>query len=280
MVTGQQPMEKLKDKPTTENNKLSILIAQDGFSFCVVTKKKQISLFHHEKINASSNYTKDLLVKFQDVIHANFIKEHCISKVQLVYENDSFSLVPTPFFEEEKISHYIKYNTAILANDFFAHDTIENLQITNVFIPYVHINNYVHELFGVFEYQHHLSLLLASFYNNTNETEIAYAVVTKTYVNLICFRRNKVLLCNAYAYKTIEDIAYHLLFALEQLNLNREELTLYLSNNNEDRQLTEYISSYIKTIKPFKLTDFSDITEFKNANLEKQGLNELLLLNL
>jgi hypothetical protein len=280
MVTGPQPMENLKDKPTIQNNKLSILITQDGFSFCILSSTHTLTHYEKTSITKSTNYAKDLLLKFQEVIHPNFAKEFAINKVELVYESDSFSLVPSFFFEENKKSHYIKYSSPILPNDFFAHDNNEALEITNVYIPYVHINNYLHELFGEFEYQHHLSVLLNRLFNNRISNAVCYCIVTNNFLNFVCFNEAKLVLCNAYAYKTVEDIAYYLLFALEQLNLNREELLLYVSDFEEKASLLEYISPYLKYIKSFTLADFTTYASVAKEEFDLSAVNKLLLLNL
>lgn len=280
MVTGQQPMEKLKDNTTIPTNTLSILITQDGFSFCILSNENEVIQAEKIGIPKTSNYAKELLLKLQEKINVEFVLNNQLKAVKLTYENDTFSLVPNLFFDPTKLSHYIKYSTAILANDYFAYDSLQQLPITNIYIPYVHINNYLHEIFGEFEYQHHLSLLLDSLYNEKNKSEICFGVITRNYLNLLCFKNQEVLLCNAYAFETTEDIAYYLLFALEQLGVNREELQLYLSEHTENELLLAYVTPYVKTVKSLMLSDFLN-PKIKNTQLlNTQVADELLLLNL
>lgn len=280
MATGQQPMEKLINNKTTNTNILSILISQDGFSFCVLSSENEVVLFDRIAISKNSNYSKELLIKLQEKINADFVEKNNLNEVRLTYENDTFSLVPNHFFDSSKLSHYIKYSTSILANDYFAYDLIERLKIANVFIPFVHVNNYLHEVFGEFEYQHHLSLLLESFYEEKNSSEVCFGVITNNFLNLICFKNRELLLCNTFAYETTEDIAYYLLFVLEQLGLNREELLLYLSQHSDNKTLLTYINPYVKTVKNLKLSNFLD-PKIKNIELlNHQVKGELLLLNL
>lgn len=273
-------MEKLKDNSPEIKNTLSILITQDGFSFCVLSTKKEIIGYEKVIISKTSNYAKELLLKLQNKIHADFAKTNKISLVTLTYENDTFSLVPQVFFDSTKLSHYIKYSTPILANDFFAFDILKNLSLANVYIPYVHINNYLHEVFGEFEYQHHLSLLMESFYNKENNIELCFAVITRNYLNFICFKNEQLILCNAYAYETLEDVAYYILFGLEQLGLNREELRLSLTLSNENELLLQYLSPYVKTINKISLSDYLKSEIVKSEILTHQDIDELLLLNL
>lgn len=273
--TGQLTMTKQKNNTQESKNTLSILICQDGFSFCVKSKETIISF---EKINLSaSNYANELLIHFQEKINAAFIEEQNIGDLKLTYENDNFSLVPNAFFDKDKISHYIKYSTPILDNDFYAFDTIETIATTNVFIPFVHINNYLFDLFGDFEYQHHLSLLIDSFFVKGNYQASCYVLITDNYLNLLCFNDAKLKLANVYKYQSEEDIAYYILFALEQLVFERENLVLYI-NQQESQKLIELIQAYISEIKTLKLEDFAP--DYLNTASITKDFNEILLLNL
>lgn len=273
--TGQLTMTKEINNTQESKNTLSILISQDGFSFCIKSKESVTSF---ERINLSaSNYPNELLIHFQEKINAEFIAEQNIGNLKLTYENDNFSLVPNAFFEKDKISHYIKYSTPILDNDFYAFDSIEAIATTNVFIPFININNYLFDLFGNFEYQHHLSLLINSFFVKDIEGPCCYVLITEKHLNLLCFNDAKLKLANVYKYQTEEDIAYYILFALEQLVFEKENLVLYI-NEQESQKLIELIQPYISIIKTLKLVDF--IPHQLNTDCITKEFNEILLLNL
>ncbi len=55
---------------------------------------------------------------------------------------------------------YLDYNIKTLANDFLAFDSLSQLEIKNVYVPYVNINNFFFQQFGEFEYKHHATVLI------------------------------------------------------------------------------------------------------------------------
>ena len=51
------------------------------------------------------------------------------------------------FFEESQKKEYLKYITKISNDDFISHDSINEINVKNVFLPYVNVNNLLVEKF-------------------------------------------------------------------------------------------------------------------------------------
>jgi hypothetical protein len=149
----------------------------------------------------------------------------------------------------------LHYNIKVLKNDFIAHDTIENSELVNVFIPFGYINNYLFDTFGSFEYKHTSTVLIENLLKETSNSESVkmYVHVENDIFQIVVVRAKKIEFFNTFNYKTKEDFIYYILFTAEQLNLNPEELQLYLLNTIEkDSELYEIVYKYIKNVHFFR----------------------------
>ena len=101
------------------------------------------------------------------------------------------TLVPSPLFEEEYLSDYLKYNTKIFKTDFITYDVIKNDDIMIVYVPFVNINNYIFERFGSFEYKHSTTVALDRILEiqKNNAKESMYINIAETYFDLVVTKK-------------------------------------------------------------------------------------------
>ncbi|MCJ7466964.1 MAG: DUF3822 family protein [Maribacter sp.] len=218
------------EKTTEDFKKLSIQVSLNGLSFCVLdtisnTVLQSKKLFFDKELSPY-NLQKELqafLEQFQ-------IAKQRFSEVVVIHKNQLFSLVPKSLFKEDELAHYLKFNTKILANNHLAFDEIKSYDLFNVYVPFVNINNYIFDLFGEFEYQHHGSILINSLLNGhiSTKSPICFVYISENHLDLIVISQKKLLFYNNFNYATKEDFIYYLLFTLEQLSLDPESIILKL----------------------------------------------------
>lgn len=233
--TGQKVMTYLKEtnipSNTKSNNRLSVQLSLSGLSFLVTDATTNEVVFFSEKEYKNSHSPEELLINLTSSFSDQLELQENFSDVTILYATTLYALVPTPLFDEKMASEYLKLNSKILANDFIAYDTLENNDITIVYIPYININNFLFERFGNFKYYHSTTLLLKYILNiekHTIESKI-YINIEKENFDIIIVKKGELLLCNTYEYKTPEDFIYYILFCLEQLKLNPDSITCVLS---------------------------------------------------
>src|SRR5690606_28853693 len=158
---------------------LSIQISLSGLSFCILQRDtKTISFLKDYEFERKLNH-HEVLDKIKHLYNTeSFLQSH-FSNVQVIHVNELSTLVPKPLFDENCLADYLKFNCKILKSDFIAFDAIEINDTANVYVPYVNINNYIYDLFGVFTYKHVSTILieqiLATEKNATN---------VKVYINV------------------------------------------------------------------------------------------------
>lgn len=246
-------MEKIpKINADTQINKLSILVAQDGLYFSVLNTEGVISNFA-QKTFSSAQTPESLLREIEDafkyVIKENFNQEQY--KIEVLYAHPLFTLVPEEYFDENKLSDYLKFNTRLFVTDELNYDTIKSIGAKLVYIPYTNINNFLVDKFGAFNYKHALSEFIEqSRQQTTFQKTMVFINTYTTHFDICVFENETLLLANSFEYYAPEDFVYYTLFIFEQLNLNREEVRVQLSGElRADSKVYELLYKYIRYVE-------------------------------
>jgi len=273
---------------TSKKNKtshiLSILIAQDGLSFCVLNEANhQIENYFSKDFEDSSSPEK-LLVELQNAFKIHLVEEiqQKNIKVKLIHANNLYNLVPKAYFSENNLADYLKFNIKILQTDFMAFDELKTMETNCVYVPYANINNFIFEKFGEFGFSHSATLftdfcLLDG--KNKEKEQLVYLNVRKTTFDICVIKSGQLQLMNSFEYFTSQDFIYYVLFCLEQLQLNTEEVQIELVGRiKETDEIYDYLYTYIKHIS------FLDTSRLANKfpNLAEKAINpkeNLLLLS-
>lgn len=264
----------------SEYNKLSIQVSLNGLSFCVLDTLSN-TLVVSERIRFKNELTPYAVQKeIKQLFEKNRIQEVKFSEVVVIHRNNLFSLVPKALFNKDELANYLKFNAKILANDHLEYDEINNLDLINVYVPFVNINNYIYDLFGSFEFMHHGTVLIQNLmngYGNGNEP-ILYVHITEEQMDITVIQGKKLLLYNNFSFTAKEDFIYYLLFTMEQLRLDTETTKLkFFGDIEEGDDLYQLSHKYIKDISIFvpAHTTFQHLAEFDNETIDFTLLNTL-----
>lgn len=231
--------------------KLSIQVSLNGLSFCVADTVSQKIIYSDTLV-----FEKELnIIEVQDQLDKLFTKhalrEKHFDTVTVVHRNTLFGLVPKALFDPSSLSQYLKFNTRIFSTDSLAYDEVENQDMVNVYVPYTNINNYIYDIFGEFTFLHNGTIIIQSLLNGyTNHKDaICYAHVSKKQLDICVVAQKNLLLYNSFSYETKEDFAYYLLFVLEQLELDKDQVTVKLFGAiEEDHSIFKLLQGYIRNI--------------------------------
>ncbi len=260
MVTGQYFMiqEKLKiksnlDSKNQEYNHLSIQFSLGGFSFCVLNKDdKKFTALYNYRFKESTYTPQNLLQNINQIFETNeLLKDKKYHSVSISHTNNLSSLVPKPLFKEERISDYLSYNNKTLRHDFFAYDDLKNHEMVNVYVPFVNANNFFIDQFGGFEYKHFSTVLIENLVDIYKFSLVPHMFINigKKHFEIVVIADKKLQLYNTFEYNTKEDFIYYILFVVEQLHLNPEEIELQLMGNvKKNDTLYKIAFKYIRNV--------------------------------
>lgn len=253
--------------------KLSIQVNLNGLSFCIADTVSFKVILSDRKLFSRELNPMELLDELKQLLNLHGIHKKRFDEVVVVHKNNLFGLVPKSLFSEDELANYLRFNTKLLTNDALAYDELENLEIVNVYVPYMNINNYLYEIFGEFTYLHNGTVLIQSFldnYSNQKETTCFVQVGLKQ-MDIIVLRQKNLLFYNSFIYETKEDFTYYLLFVLEQLELDTETTPVkFFGKIEEDDDIFQQCYSYIKDLSIFVPTspNHSDLGEPKSNSID------------
>ncbi len=228
---------------------LSIQVGLNGLSFCTWIDQ-QITAINHESFGIQLT-PEQILDKIKYVFDHNTNLKESFDKVNVIYQNDLYTIVPKPLFNAESLNEYLKYNIKVLKNDFIAFDELEQHNIVTVYIPYTNINNFFFDNFGTFTYKHTSTVLVDSLLTQkkNSKSSSVFANINDTSFDLAIITNGNLVLCNTYAYHSKEDFLYYLLFTTEQLQLNPEEFELIFTGNlSKESALYKIAYTYVRNI--------------------------------
>lgn len=256
--------------------KLAIQVSLNGLSFCVfdTLSGKAVAL---QNIHFNSFQRSE---KIEDLFAAAF-REHgelrgSYDEITIIHSNNLSTFVPTALFDEEFLGSYLQYNTKVFETDFFTFDVLPNYEMNNVYIPYVHLNNFFIDQYGSFEYKHANSILVSKLLdlsNNDGERKM-FVHLSESHFEIVVVQNRKLQLYNSFDYKTPEDFIYFILFTAEQLQLNPENFRLELLGRIEATDDFYQIAyKYVRNAALF------DVSEPSNLFTEKENREHFILLH-
>ena len=246
---------------------LSIQFSLDGFSFCISNfLTKEIQHFGGYIFDKSVTTPEFLLKEITNVINENSLFNQNFEAVSIIHQNSLSVFVPTPLFNQNELKTYLDYNIKTLSDDFITFDSLSQLDIKNVYVPYVNLNNFFFQKFGEFEYKHHATVLVDKLisYSKNSLSKHFFVNVSKSCFDIVVIEKSKLLFNNSFNYNSKEDFIYYILFTAEQLQLNPEVfLVSFIGDINTDSELYKIAYQYIRNINfiAIETSFFDDYSE-------------------
>ena len=262
-------MTKQKLRIRTSHNKIvnqnnlhtSIQFSLDGFSFCIYDQEELQNVTSYDFLESCST-PEELLSRVKEVFEKDVNLHYPFQDITVVHRNNLNTFVPNDFFSEEHIKNYFKYNIKTFATDYFTFDDIEVLNAKNAFIPFVNINNYLLDHFGNFNFYHHQTILVKKLQKLVTDDTQVFVYFQNSLIDIVVFQSKEMTFINSFEIESEKDFIYYLLFVLEQLQLNTEEVLVTLLGTITKESLFYKIAyTYVRNIK---------ILEGDNAFVQKE----------
>lgn len=262
-----------KNIDNISKRKLSIQFSLDGFSFCIANFENTV--FHFSSYSfEEETIPESLLGRIEEVFKNDQDLHDDFESVLVVHENHLNSFVPNVYFKEDALKSYLNYNIKTIATDYITYDAIENLDMKNVYVPYVNVNNFLFQNFGEFEFKHHASLLVEKLIGRSQKEQTHFYVnVSHNAFDVVVIEDQKLHFFNSFEFQTKEDFIYYILFTFEQLKLDPNELQVDLLGDIDTKsELYEIAYKYIRNL------DFVKSTSLVSASEELEDHSNFILL--
>ena len=235
--------------------KLILQISIHEVSFCLYnTLESKIDLLNDFRLPKNNTFKETehaiiQLIKDSTILRTGF------DEVLVLHNNSLHTFVPQSLFDENALLSYLQYNVQVYPNDYATYDEINSNELNNIYIPFVAINNALIDVYGNFNFKHANTILakkILEFSKNHTEAQLFLNVQDNSF-QLVATKNQKLLLFNTFEYHTEEDFIYHLLFAIEQLKFNPENIQVKLLGAiTREHPLFEITYKYIRNVSLFQ----------------------------
>lgn len=243
-----------------KNYILSIQISLDGFSFSIIDEERNkilsLETYAIQEIDDYELLAKDLaeLLDSLDMLKRRF------NRVNVLFEGTKATLIPFPLFNENQLESYLRFNHKLMMDEEVLFDKLNTLQAYNIFAIPSCIKDLIKEKFINYKISHFSSSLIEGLlvkYKNQDIHNQAFVNIRSDYFDVLIIEDSTLVFFNSFRYKTVEDLAYFLIYVLEQQNLNPENVNLImLGEINKGSKYYEILYKYIRNIEFIERNDF------------------------
>ena len=208
-----------------------------------------------------------LTEKIKDIFVERNLADAGIDKISLIHHNLLNTVVPNEFFEEENALSLLDKNIKVLPNDVVEYDEITDYKAVNIYVPFVQLKDFLSNQAAEFTSQHSLTAFLNKISKAKNNQ--AKLPLFEIYVNIFpkefqiaVFKNEQLQLVNQFTYDTVDEFLYFLFFVWETLEINDENMHLYLAGIDSDNEIVKNIADFtenyslLPAFAPAKMNNF------------------------
>ena len=229
--------------------KLYIQVSLQQFSYCV---KNQVN----NQVMQFKSFALDPYKTIEQQLDVFFDKEEALTQgyedVLILHDNNLNTFVPSVLFDGNALGSYLQYNTKVFPTDYFDFDSVPQMQMENVYVPYVAFNNYFLDVFGSFTFQHINTNLVQHFLSKSvsNDQVEFFVQIASNHFEIVLLQNKKLVFFNSYEYQTKEDFIYYILFVFEQLQLDAQtQLVQLFGVISEESELYQTVYKFVRHVQ-------------------------------
>lgn len=282
--------DRLFDQALTSQYSLSIRFEPDGLSFSVYSHLvSRYIVLESVILNKASTSAENVQVKhdISEQLNGFLIKHPWLLNqfrhTVLIQNSLIYTLVPHALYDPLKKAEYLKFvfktGDSVVFRDHFLNSAeawvVYALPESLGIIPDQH--------FAGSRVMHHAGAMIETLLPRYRHNEIQNPVfvnIRKGSFDIIVLKEGKLRYCNSFSWKVNEDLVYYLIFVLDQLALNPENVPVMLMGIVEQTSsLYELLQRYVRQIDFMRTAEvsksgipLSDSNEYKFFDILNPGL--------
>jgi hypothetical protein len=234
--------------------RLSCEISDYSF-FCKIIEPFDNEIIVTEKYEFPTQKDSVSITNYLTAIYEthDFLKSLKWKSIEIIIDNQSFTLIPNDLFKKEYTNRYLQLAKGQqLTSDEEVHTYIhEDLGIVNVYSSDRELYNWLSDTYPLVEmsFKHKTSHLI-EFGISTSKAQTAFLYFSKQHFTMVITANGALKFCNRFAYKTPQDLVYYVLFAMNELEIEPDEIILRLNGNiTEQSEDFELLNQYLPNVK-------------------------------
>lgn len=261
-------------KADLDHVELLLQISPQGLTFCLYNQQlnkflsiESVEIDQNYKISEAANILKSY-------ISENEYLGQSYQFIKIFLETNTSTLVPSPLFNQDELNSFRQFNFRFDNHEKIFHEKLPNLDAYLVYSFPEKLVNTISETFKNYKCFGHSGAFIESLIvlnkNQKNQTTL-YVNVRKSFLDITIFSNQKLLFFNTFKYSTKEDFIYFVIFVMEQLQLNPEEVELVLMGMIERNSgLFETVTKYVRNVRfQTKIEKFNYSYIFNELSIHK-----------
>ena len=234
--------------------KLSCEISESSFS-CKIIEPLDNEVVVTEKYEFPTQKETVIITDYLSSIYEthDFLKSLKWKSVEIIIDNQSFTLIPTDLFKKEYTNRYLQLVKGQQLTDseevhIYTH---EDLGIVNVYSSDRALYNWLSDNYPLVDmfFKHKTSQLI-EFGLSTSKAQTAFLHFGNQHYTMVITTNGMLKFCNRFAYKTPQDLVYYVLFTMNELEIEPDEIILRVNGNIiEQSEDFELLSQYLPNVK-------------------------------
>lgn len=188
---------------------------------------------------------------FEKLIKENEIFAYSFQKVVCLVDTEMLTLVPKPFFSEETMEEYVRFNLLVPSGKLeYRHEQVLSTDYQAVYvIPKALMEALDANFLQVSYSMTNVSLL--NYFSKFTQIENFFGIhFNQKMMSVFYYQENKLKYFNCFEYLSAEDIIYHVLNVMNELALDNErELVYYSGMIIEESENLNLLKDYVKFLK-------------------------------
>ena len=174
------------------------------------------------------------------------------NSVHTIIENNRSTLIPEVLFVESEKESYLEFSMEPIDDEMIRFDKLNGIEAVNVFGISSSLYEEIIAGFPDAKICHLSSFMIDTIWRNfkhrITEKRI-FVFLRQADLNMLIFDKKQLVYSNAFHIRTPEDVVYFVIFVMEQLNLNPEEIPVTLLGNiNRDSPEFDLLFRYIRNL--------------------------------
>jgi hypothetical protein len=214
---------------------LSCEISDDSFLYKVIEPLDN-EVIVYEKYDFITQKESTSTTNYLSSIYEthDFLKSLKWKSVEMVVDNQSFTLITLDLFKKEYATRYLQLakGSQLTAEEEVHTFTHEDLGIVNVYSFDRELYNWLSDTYPLVEihFKHKTSQLI-DFGVFASKAQTAFLHLGNQHFIVVITTNGTLKFCNRFAYKTSEDLVYYVLFVLNELEIELDAIILRLNGN-------------------------------------------------
>lgn len=246
-------------KADSDNYQLSIRLSADGFSFCIFDETRNKFLSVESNLFPNVKNTENFCTLFEEVFQNHQWLNLPYKRVNILFESPKSTLIPTPLYDANENENYARLNFTFSDDQKIKTDKLANVDAYKLYTVPKQIIDLLNRLFPGNKLYSNAGVLIESLLilnKNLPSHKRCYINAGNSWLDIVITEGRRLLYYNAFNYKTKEDFIYYLIFVLDQLKLNPEEIELILLGFiDKNSKLFEMVYKYVRNITLQPLTE-------------------------